>query len=519
MPPKLSEPHLPTELIADVQRNPCMANYTSAVFEEGMDEFRVGCCNWTAPLSPDSVVASRPGPGSMEGFTVEAGRTNLHLAAAEGDVLAACELVRLGATVDALDSGGASPLVLAAGEMVQFNATDTNLPGIRAELERGIKRFAWVARVLIEQHAGVDQKYNGNSILEIACSLGNWELVKLLLKHKAKPSQKCHSYFHSRSDKDRFVSVASSYASSPRPARVCPCWSGKTVAQCHGAAAQPYPLTFLCVCGSKKTYQKCCHARSSWVIEEWVKEDQRLRHSFSAFPSTPEAIGSKEFQSMQAVAGVLAEARGLPAPAFKIPSAAALREATMQLVASLSSRGLIDPAYSYAAGQVDFLPKPLARKYSKHLCEDMQRRWNTAVDEYIRNGGDPRPMFDIERAAKIGTWNGALIRTCEGVGCAKIEGVEGTMLRKCARCKISVYCDQKCQQSAWRAHKAICLSDDQHEQMLPSQYAVEEALEANRKLVPARLSHFTGRAVTMLAMREVHLKASSNVESTEPKAD
>ncbi|KDQ11942.1 hypothetical protein BOTBODRAFT_432510 [Botryobasidium botryosum FD-172 SS1] len=478
---KLSKPLLPAELIADVQRKPCMANYTSAVFEENLHNHRVGCCNWNAPSSPDSVAAFRGEVGVATGFTMEAGRTHLHLAATEGDVLAACELIRLGASVDALDSGGLTPLALAAGAISKVAAVIATLLAVeaRAEAEMVLKRFIWVARVLIEQHADVDQKENGCSILEIACSVRSWELVKLLLKHKAKPSQKCHSYFHSRSDKDRFISIASSYASNPRPERVCPCWSGKTLAQCHGATAQPYPLPFLCVCGSKKKYQKCCYERSAWVTEKWAEDDQRLQQSFSSAPTVADYVTSDKFQAMQAVMEKLAKTNGLSLPTLcQSTVRAEARETSLGLLASLVPSGRIDPAYFYACKQVDFFPRPYARKHSKLLCEDMQLRWNAAVDKYILRGGDSRSRFEIERAAKIGRWNGALIQTCEGVGCTKVENVEGTVLRKCSRCKISVYCSQQCQRSAWPAHKAICLSDDQHEQMLPSQLVVKTIADA-----------------------------------------
>ncbi|KDQ18860.1 hypothetical protein BOTBODRAFT_184707 [Botryobasidium botryosum FD-172 SS1] len=493
-----------------------MAGYPSAVFEEDLHILRVGCCNWNAPLSPDSTAAWTPGLlKNLEGFTEEARRTNLHLAAFEADVLAACEVLRLGAKVDALDSGDLSPLALASGRM--FDVTllaNTASPADKANLEKALQRFAWVVRILVEQHADVDEECNDLSILEIACSVRNWELVKLLLKHKAKPSQKCHSCFQSRADRDRFISIASSYASSSCPARVCPCWSGKTVPECHGAGAQPYPLTFLCVCGSKKIYQRCCHARSCWVVEEWVEADQRLRHSFlsAVSPVSAGVTESDEFKAMKIALQAIHEAGG-PSKSREELLAEAQKSIT-ELLLPLVSRGLVDPAFFYAWNQVDFFPKPFARKYSKHLCEDMQRRWNAAVDEYILREGDSRTRFEIERAAKIGTWNGALIRTCEGVGCTKVEGVGDTLLRKCAQCKISVYCGQQCQKSAWRAHKVVCGSDTQHEQMLPSQTAFQKAHEASIRSVPVAASQFAAWCAPLVS-KWAKEGASGTVESLE----
>jgi hypothetical protein len=64
-------------------------------------------------------------------------------------------------------------------------------------------------------------------------------------------------------------------------------------------------------------------------------------------------------------------------------------------------------------------------------------RWNAVVDQYILTASDEkRSKVEIERAAKIGSSNGALYRHCEGQGCDKMEGQGRVTLSQCTKCKI-----------------------------------------------------------------------------------
>jgi hypothetical protein len=73
----------------------------------------------------------------------------------------------------------------------------------------------------------------------------------------------------------------------------------------------------------------------------------------------------------------------------------------------------------------------------KHIRKAYQLNWNTAIDEYIDSGVDPRPKAEIERQAKIGTWGGAFIRECENQRCVKLETDSGVdKMMQCSGCKI-----------------------------------------------------------------------------------
>jgi len=143
----------------------------------------------------------------------------------------------------------------------------------------------------------------------------------------------------------------------------------------------------------------------------------------------------------------------------------------------LISRGIIDLAYAYAMKEVQFLPRPQGRSFSKDGCLVAQQRWNAAIDKYIADVGlSVQRKEEIERTAKIGHSNGALYRTCEGVGCNKLEGRDIEKLDCCSTCRMSVYCSRACQSSAWTSHKAVCGQVSQREQALPCQIAIDAYL-------------------------------------------
>ena len=61
--------------------------------------------------------------------------------------------------------------------------------------------------------------------------------------------------------------------------------------------------------------------------------------------------------------------------------------------------------------------------------------WNKLIDDYIDQGVDSRPREEIEKAAKVGSGNGALFRTCEGVQCGNDESKD-QKFNCCSKCKL-----------------------------------------------------------------------------------
>lgn len=61
--------------------------------------------------------------------------------------------------------------------------------------------------------------------------------------------------------------------------------------------------------------------------------------------------------------------------------------------------------------------------------------WNAAVDLYIKDGRDSRPLFDIELQAKIGPDGRPMYKKCEAEGCQKIEKRDVDKMKCCGACK------------------------------------------------------------------------------------
>jgi hypothetical protein len=96
----------------------------------------------------------------------------------------------------------------------------------------------------------------------------------------------------------------------------------------------------------------------------------------------------------------------------------------------------------------------VAAKYSLPLCDTgfrgpMKEQFETALTQY-KNDGTPYDFF-ADR--------------CKGPGCGKAndELKEGTLLRKCGKCKDASYCSKGCQKAHWAKHKKLCKTLEERE--------------------------------------------------------
>src|SRR5258707_1299120 len=254
----VSNPLLPAEYVQDVLSNSMMVDFQSSIYNADAHQFRIDMRNWIRPLSPNSPFYLQD---SADGFTKGANRTYLHFHAREGDVLSVSELITFGATPNMADRSGKTPLHLVGHEMLmvknpRITVVKADGSGIISKKTQ-YARLAWVLRILVEQHADVNVMIGENSLLDLSCSWMDWDVISLLLKHGAIPSPGSASHFKLSTNQKQFSDLVKSFGGSPRPARICPCWSGKTVPECHGKSSLPYPLKYMCVCGSTKTYERC----------------------------------------------------------------------------------------------------------------------------------------------------------------------------------------------------------------------------------------------------------------------
>lgn len=320
-----SNPLLPAEYIQNVLSNDIMQDFESSISNPDSHAFRISMRNWIKPLSPDSPFAFRD-PTQADGFTQEAKRTYLHFHAKEGDVLSVSEMLTFGATPNMEDSSGKTPLHLVAHEMIMVkNPRITVLKADGSGITnkgRLYARLAWVLRILVEQHANVNIVIDDDSLLNLSCSWEDWDIITLLLKHGATPSPGSVYRFTSSTDQKRFSDLVKSFEGRSRPPRICPCWSGKTVRECHAKSSLPYPLKYMCVCGSTKSYEVCCYKRGKFVSEKWDQKTQRNLLTYDDIRPVP-------------------------------PNAVTAQHA---LAAELLKKGLIDAAFAHAMGKTEFVP-------------------------------------------------------------------------------------------------------------------------------------------------------------------
>ncbi|KAJ7178746.1 hypothetical protein C8R43DRAFT_470548 [Mycena crocata] len=486
----LSRPLLPADLVKTVLADDMMVGFpASEVFSENYHRHRLKMRDFQAPESPNCFLED-----SAIGFTPEMKRTRVHSTAYDGDVLALYEILGLGATADLEDSSGVTPLCLAVAQLAGFSipgvpcVRSDGVPLSAVDLKRETSRLKYVIRILVEQHVVLDRSMLGEPLIDLLCWARVWETIALFLEHGTSPPKNTTALFPNSGDRSKFASLLKTHSRKrPRPPRKCPCWSGKSVEECHRAKALPYPLAYMCICGSGKTYKKCCFSRSSPVVEKWDPNLKRIMHEYDrGVPADLNTLMKRLSQARRESSAILGETLSEPVkPSWSANVQRLLREC------------VLDPAFAHALRQAGFFPQPQARKASRVLSEKQQRLWNSLVDDYIdTNAGDKRSRHIIERAAKIGTWHGALIRTCEGPGCTKTEGKDVESLKTCSRCKMSVYCSSDCQTRAWKTHKMKCTKTGQHEQTLPSQDEVKRYQE--KMLAAGNLLLAQGPSIEML---------------------
>ncbi|CAA7262693.1 unnamed protein product [Cyclocybe aegerita] len=485
----LSQPLLPRHLVDEIQRTYGAAYLTmSDVSQEASHEYRLAMRNWNGPLPPDIHLCNELDPA----FSQKAKRTYLHYMAATADILSACELLYCGASPDKASPDGYTPIFSALAELAvrRFRSFVTPLlppsylPSVVNCPPQYLPAYSHIAKILIEQHIDVNQTVHRVSILRLACLAKDWDIIGLLFEHGANDTissstSTFKATFPTASDRKRYTALVAAKRlpeGQQRPARMCPCWSGKRVSECHGklGAKVPYPLDYVCVCGSEKTYRRCCSRKAKLsVIEEWKSDICRIMHRYDEKDDMAE-INQKLQELMkkgQLMEDSLRRAIGLPEDPAKNHT---MYTDPNEFGKRVTEQGLVDPAFGYAMCRYpDRVPLPVDRTVrSRQVMEGRHAIWNSLVDEYIALGTDSRSAFEIARAAKVGTWGGAYIRQCEGENCDKVEQKDVEKLQQCIKCQMAVYCGRECQKSAWPTHKKVCSTPAQRPQLLPSQMAV-----------------------------------------------
>ncbi|KZT52921.1 hypothetical protein CALCODRAFT_68617 [Calocera cornea HHB12733] len=480
----VSQPHLPKAFVREHMKSSMYSkhpDFLSSVFTHELHDVRL--------LFTDAKTSDVINKNTMETKNIyfpgyKDVRPILHVCVPAGDYLMLCELLRLGADPRLVDERGDTVLLATLRHLVLHKSMVKgrlhDLLGRLSDMlpdraERTL-RLSAMARVLIEHHSDVSFRgRDGSTPLTLACSACDFDVIELLLKHGANSMEPLLTNFegpgmHSVSlhDRERYCELAGRIQrerdpAAPRPPRPCPCFSGKPLTSCHQFGDHPYPLHFLCPCGSGHAFKSCCasdpnaNATEHWDEEEGWGFITSVMESSILFSAS--GLGDGE-ALLEFVEAQRREGRSDELMCGGRQQRKKTCHDLLDRLEKLAEDGLIDRGFVHAVRRVKFIP------------------WNAAIDDYIAVGGDSRSSNVIQEQLKIGRSGGALFRACDG-GCGKRERVHTKKLNRCSKCKIAVYCGRDCQLADWPNHKPKCKEYNRDEQPIPSQVAFKEhVLEA-----------------------------------------
>lgn len=286
-----AKPQIPADVLRrrrlQDDETPLMPHSHSIVFSEESNHYRHLIA--TLELEPDCNIPATylARLVASAGLEVAQSQTSmsmswLHLAAMKGDVPLAYEMIRMGASLSVTDSLGRSPLYMGCYMLSIYArnrsiSDEASLDGFTAvHMQDLLSKIARVCILLVEQHSDVHETRDTITLLHLACASQSWELIRMLLTHGANPAPPGlpnHHYpiaaFKTNNEKERYTSLIPTTLIT-RPLRLCPCWSGKNLKDCHADGKnRPYPSAFLCICMSRKTYEKCCKKKGLIITEDW----------------------------------------------------------------------------------------------------------------------------------------------------------------------------------------------------------------------------------------------------------
>ncbi|TDL24195.1 hypothetical protein BD410DRAFT_786286 [Rickenella mellea] len=474
-----TKPHIPKNVLRRLLCLQTMKGFSSMVLD--FDEIRQGIVNLQVGLDMtvrDILGKDRIPPAQQENLNV----TWLQYAARTGDIPLAYEMIRFGANIEVKDNERGQTALNMAYERYLESQSPTrrmrfpHIDGV-SELVQVGSRAREIALMLVEQHANIDVTFDEDlkvTILHMACMVKDWDFVGLLIRHGAREKMNVYGYLPSDiltpEEQNRFKQILSA-APTQRAPRMCPCWSGEILLECHAKEPKPYPSEFLCRCRSGKSHKRCCEGRNFDRMEVWNAKEGWIQPM--DIPSPGFSTGGRD--SLRTYLASMPASLQLGAAANLKAIHDVYFDAHLSSdVDALVSKNIVDPAFAWAVKRSRWIPRPLGPIRSKPHMAAHAEKFNGYVDEYIRKGIDSRPKPVIERAAKIHPSGGALYKVCEGPGCKMQEDGGSISFKRCGKCRLAFYCGVDCQRAHWKGHKITCCSPSQTERALPSQKVMQE---------------------------------------------
>ncbi|EED85952.1 predicted protein [Postia placenta Mad-698-R] len=444
-----SNRHRGPSIFDDIGLNliPQSASDVSWIYSELFGRYRhwvmCGGLNPSCDVIPPDLEVPQDPPDPQDSFSVLGKGDHssfLHVAVILTDVPMAYECIRLGTMVNRQDAKGRTPLlftlVLILDAMWTFWGSQEGLDTLPGRF-----RFPSLPPDLMIQTSNPPRTRLVSS-LRARPDNGNsstcFSSMAQILPPQGSPN--LVSLFSDFEVQEHLTELLAAHVNPKRPERLCPCFSGKTLARCHAARAQPYPKGFICRCGSGKPYGKCCLKRSALLSEGWSDEKQKLvvggvwlsRATFDSRNIDPELC-----RVLDAFSDYVRRRR--PDEAFIRARAAAELRHVGDIIDTLSREGLGDVAFIAVMKKLSpYIVMPYENTLSKVGCENAAKAWNDSVDLYIETRPasiDVRPRIEIEKVAKVANDGGPLYKRCEASGCLAVEGVDGAKMKICTGCK------------------------------------------------------------------------------------
>ncbi|KAJ8521551.1 hypothetical protein ONZ45_g1750 [Pleurotus djamor] len=275
-------PHLPIKFVQSLKLIECADESTS--YDQTFHVIRLDILN---PFDKDFDANTLLDNHRMRGTSTSNYRcAYLHDAVYNGDVILACEMIRLGSKIDVLDSKGRTPLLLGTIRLANLarRATTDRPP---SPSKGPYPRILTILRILIEHLADVSYIFNRRTPLHYACDARDWELVALLINHGANPSLRGTEPIIpslNTTDTHRIQTLLQQHhrtKDNTPLTRPCPCFSGLSLNECHAKREHAYPGHHACPsglgCQGLKPYISCCSPRRIQALESWDSEAQRIK--------------------------------------------------------------------------------------------------------------------------------------------------------------------------------------------------------------------------------------------------